>query len=147
MKIIVEEIANLNEVEVIVKCKKRTDNVESIVDTLRLFQKVVSGKKEEQVHLIRPHEIFYFDSVDNKVFCYTKNDVFETKYKLYELEQALSGSTFLRVNKSLIVNVAKIASFKFSTNGKMEATLQNMDKIEISRNYVSALKVMLGGLK
>ena len=147
MKIIVEEIANLDEMEIIVKCKKRTDNVDSIVDTLRLFSKVISAKRDEETYLIKVHDIFYFDSVDNKVFCYTENLVYETKYKLYELENALINTTFIRVNKSLIVNVEKIKSFKFSSNGKMVATLKNGEQISISRNYVSALKVVLGRLK
>lgn len=147
MKIVVEEIVNINETEIIVKCKKRNDNVNSIVDTLRLFDRVITAKKGLETHMIRPHQIYYFDSVDDKVFCYTEREVYETIYKLYEIENALSRSTFLRVNKSVVVNVGKIESFKSSSNGRMVATLLNNEKIEISRNYVQALKVLLGGAR
>ena len=145
MKIVVEEITNISELKIVIKCKKRNDNVNSIVDTLRLFDRVITGKKDSVSHLIRPHEIYYFDSVDDKVFCYTEKSVYETSYKLYEIEKALSRSTFLRVNKSVIINVGKIECFKSSSNGRMEATLKNNDKIDISRNYVAALKLVLGG--
>lgn len=145
MKITVEEIVNIKELEIVVKCNKRNDSVNTIVDTLRLFDRVISGKKEGKTYLIRPHEVLYFDSVDDKVYLYTDKDIYETPYKLYEMENALSRSTFLRVNKSVVLNVAKIQSFKSASNGRMEAMLSNGERIEISRNYVQALKVMLGG--
>jgi len=147
MKIKVQEIANLSEIEIVVNCRERNESVNTIVDTLRLFDRVITGKKEDKTFLIRPHEIFYFDSVNDKVFCYTDKEVYETSYKLYELENALTRSTFLRINKSVIVNFSKIIAFKSESNGRMEATLKNGEKVEISRNYVQALKVVLGGNK
>ena len=113
MKITVEEIANLKETEVVIKCLKRTNKVEAIVDTLRLFDRAINAKREGQTHLIRPHDVYYFDSVDDKVYCYTESEVYETSYRLYELENALTRSTFLRVNKSIILNIAKIESCLF----------------------------------
>ena len=65
---------------------------------------------------------------------------------MYEIETSFRGSPFLRVNKSMILNVTKIREFKSLLNGRMEAVLDNSERIEISRNYVPALKVMLGGM-
>jgi DNA-binding LytR/AlgR family response regulator len=56
------------------------------------------------------------------------------------------GSTFVRVNRNTIVDAAKIRSFRSALNGRMEAHLQNGETVEVSRAYVSALKVMLGGI-
>ena len=89
MKITVEEIANLSETEIIVKCRRRTDSINTVVDTLRLFDRVITGKKDGDTYMVRPHEIYYFDSVNDKVFCYTEKEVYETGYKLYVLESAL----------------------------------------------------------
>lgn len=145
MKIIIEEITNINETEIIVKCKERTDDIDNIVDTLKLFDKTISGKKDKETYIIKPADIFYFDSANDKVFCYTKDDVYETNYKLYEIEQIFQKSTYLRVNKNIVLNINKIKSFKSSFNGRIEATLLNGEMVEISRNYVPALKQKLGG--
>ncbi|NCA66494.1 MAG: LytTR family transcriptional regulator [Clostridia bacterium] len=145
MKITVEEIANITETEVIVKCKERCDNVNSIIATLRLFDNNITVKADGKGFLISAPDIFYFENVEDKVFCYTEKEVYETSYRLYELENIFGNSTFLRINKTIILNANKIKSFKAALNGRMEAKLFNGEMVEISRNYVPALKLMLGG--
>ena len=36
-------------------------------------------------------DIYYFEAVDNKVFLYLEKEVYETKLKLYELEDIFQG--------------------------------------------------------
>jgi DNA-binding LytR/AlgR family response regulator len=50
------------------------------------------------------------------------------------------------VSRTTIVDAAKITSFRSSLTGRMEAKLANGESIEVSRTYVSALKMMLGGM-
>ena len=58
---------------------------------------------------------------------------------------AFSNSMFIRINKYNILNANKIKSFKSGLNGRMEAYLKNGEKVEISRNYSPALKLLLRG--
>lgn len=44
------------------------------------------------VHLL---DVLYFESVDNRIFLYTKEDVMEVKQRLYELEIILSDRDFI----------------------------------------------------
>ena len=145
MKIRVEEIANLGETEVVVRCEKRDGSVDKIVGILERLEDSLLVRKEGRSYRILPRDILYFESVDDKVFVYTRNDVYETALRLYELEDFLRNTTFLRVNKNTIVDSAKIVSFRPVLNGRMEARLQNGESVEISRAYVSALKILLGG--
>lgn len=145
MKIRVEEIANLGETEVVVRCEKRDGSVDKIVGILERLEDSLLVRKEGRSYRILPRDILYFESVDDKVFVYTRNDVYETGLRLYELEEFLRSTTFLRVNKNTIVDSAKIVSFRPILNGRMEARLQNGESVEISRAYVSALKILLGG--
>lgn len=147
MKITIEEIKNSLETEVVIKCKLRDDYVESIVASLRLFDSNVTAKKDGSYFLLSPGEIFYFESVDDKVYCYGEKEVYETSLRLYEIEEKFLGTTFLRVNKSMILNITKISEFKSLINGRMEAVLSNGEKVEISRNYVKALKILLMGIR
>ena len=91
-----------------------------------------------------PKEIFYFEAVDNKVFLYLEKDVYETKQKLYELEELFRGTDFVRVSKSVILNLSKVKSLSPAFNGRFEATMKNGEKLIVSRAYVPALKEKLG---
>ena len=145
MKVRVEEIANLEETEVVVRCEKRDGSVDKIVGILERIEDSLLVRKEGRSYRVVPPDILYFESVDDKVFVYTSNDVYETTLRLYELEDFLRNTTFLRVNKNTIVDSAKIVSFRPILNGRMEARLQNGESVEISRSYVGALKSVLGG--
>jgi DNA-binding LytR/AlgR family response regulator len=145
LKIVIEEILNISETEIVIKCRRRDDYVDSIITSLRLFERKITGKKEGSSFILTAADVYYFESVDDKVFCCAEKEVYETSFKLYEIETTFKGSPFLRVNKSMILNITKIREFKSLLNGRMEAVLDNEERVEISRNYVPALKVMLGG--
>lgn len=147
MKIRIEEIQNLTEEEIIIRCKSRDERVESIISTLTLFDNKIDAKKDGKNYLLKLQDIYYFESVDNKVFCYTEKDVFEVYMKLYEIENTFYNSNFIRISKNMIVDAGKIESFKAQLNGRMEAVLSNGERVEISRNYVPALKLKLKGIK
>ncbi|MBU0997819.1 MAG: LytTR family transcriptional regulator DNA-binding domain-containing protein [Firmicutes bacterium] len=147
MKIVIEEIRNIDETEVIIKCKEIDDEVKKLEAQFKLMDTKILAKKEDRSFALIPSEIYYFESIDNKVFAYLQKEVYEVTNKLYELEEFLKNSTFLRVNKNTVLNASKIHHFKSTMNGRMEATLKNKEVIVISRTYVSGLKMMLGGLK
>lgn len=97
-----------------------------------------------EIYRIKPASIYYIEVVDNKTFLYCKDKVYESRQKLYELEESLANNDFLRVSKSVILNLSKINSLNPALSGRFEATLDNYEKIIISRQYVSDLKKRLG---
>lgn len=94
--------------------------------------------------LLETAEIYYFESVDDRVFAYAQNDVAEVKRKLYELEERLAGGDFIRISKSMILNLSKVKRFAPYVGGRFEALLENGEKVLISRQYVPELKKALG---
>ncbi|MBE0701297.1 MAG: LytTR family transcriptional regulator [Acholeplasmataceae bacterium] len=145
MKIRVEENEKNETLEVVIHCQKINHEVHEIQKALLYFDKTIIGKKDDRSYTLTPNDIFYFDSVDNKVFAYTKDDLFDVNLKLYQLETLLINANFLRINKNTIVNTNKIKSFKSTLNGRMEAKLISDERLDISRMYVPKLKEMLGG--
>ncbi|MBX4271616.1 LytTR family DNA-binding domain-containing protein [Clostridium estertheticum] len=144
MKISIEEIDKNKQEEIIIKCHKLDDEVLQILKQLQTNNDVLIGYDGEIIHRIRRENIFYFEAVDNKVFVYCKEKVFESKQKLYELEEIFEFRNFFRASKSTIVNISKISSVQPSLSGRFEATLDNGEKVIISRQYVSVLKKRLG---
>lgn len=100
--------------------------------------------RESRIHRLRIPDVYYFEAVDNKVFIYGKDKVFESKQKLYELEDMSQGKKFFRASKSVIINLTKISYVRPSISGRFEAKLDNGDSVAVSRQYVSGLKKMLG---
>ena len=144
-KILIEEDNSLNEIEVLLRCPKLDANVDKLVAHIELLNQTIIVQKNQKQIVMPIANILYFESVDEKTFCYASKDMYDTPLKLYEIEALLGRYRFARCYKSIIVNLNKIKSFKSTINGRMEAMLINGERIEISRNYVSAIKTNLGG--
>ena len=120
-----------------------TDSVRSAVDLLENQCRTIPVQTDGKTMMCRTDQIYYIESVDKRSFVYTKAGCYETKHRLYELEELLD-SRFLRSAKAMIVNIRKIRSVKSELNGRMRAELLNGEQIIISRAYVKELKEKLG---
>jgi DNA-binding LytR/AlgR family response regulator len=107
-------------------------------------QKQLTGKIGDEIYFLDYKDVIYFDTADRKTFIYTIDKVYETSLKLYQLEEILHDTSFIRASKNMILNIKKINSIAHTFSGKMTATLVNGEKAEISRNYVQLLKEKLG---
>ena len=143
MKITIEVPKPGEEDEIIVRCAALDDRLMNLIYSLKSEQDKLTGYVEDKIVKLSPKDIYYFESVDNKVFAYTAKGTYEVHKKLYEIETEYAHTDFLRISKSIIVNVAKIAYLKPIFNGRFEAKLKNDEKIIISRQYVLELKKKL----
>lgn len=144
MKITILDTQRDEEDEVIVKCSTLDESLVRLLNSFKSGKEKMTFYKDSKIVLAEPNDIYYFESVEDRVFAYTKNAVYETKAKLYQLEQELSPQDFIRANKAAIVNLNKIESLSPAFGGRFEAVLKNGYKIIISRMYVNSLKVLLG---
>lgn len=143
-KVTITQIDKREEQEVVVRCHDINGEVVSIVEKLKNGDSILLGIKDGKTFQINVRDIFYIESVDNKTYIYLQKDVYETKLKLYELEEKLKGTKLFRCSKSMILNIAKIRSVSPSVNSRLEASLINGEKVIISRQYVGTLKKILG---
>lgn len=144
MKITIEPLQPGAEEEIVI----RANSVDE--ELLRLIREVSAGRtrltgflEDGGITVVEPKTVYYFESVDNRVYAYGEKEVNEVRAKLYELEQTLGGD-FLRVSKSVIVNLKKVRRLTPSLNGRFEALLKNGEKVVISRQYVPELKRHFG---
>ena len=140
MKIIIEEPKESEEEQIIFRCREMTPELLQIIARL----KALVANLGTQIHRIRPSDIYYIEVVENKTFFYCKEAVYESKQKLYELEESLANSDMLRISKSVMLNLSKIKSLSPALNGRFEAILDNGERVIISRQYVAGLKKRLG---
>jgi DNA-binding LytR/AlgR family response regulator len=144
MKITILEKQPNEEDEIIIKCDNIDPNIINLLSNIKSTNTKMTFYKENNINIIEQKDIFYFESVDDIVFAYTKDNVFETKSKLYLLEEELPKNIFFRANKAVILNVDKIKSLSPAFSGRFEAKLENGFRVIISRNYVPKLKELLG---
>lgn len=128
-----------------IRCHEISDEVREIVAFVKSRQGQLTGTADDRMYEIAVSDIFYIESVDNKTFIYCKNREYETKQKLYELEEILREKHFLRVSKSVLLNLMKVSSIKPSLNSRFTAVLFSGEQVIISRKYVPELKKALKG--
>lgn len=145
MNVRIEQIGKQDEALVLIRCYEVTDEVREIESFVKTRQGSLSGVSEAKRYEIAVTDVCYIESVDGKTFLYTSDRVYETAYRIYELEELLKPKHFLRISKPMLVNLMKIQSIQPAFNGRFTAVLRSGEKIIISRNYVKALKSALKG--
>ena len=144
MKITILDKNPEEEDEILIKCDTLDEDLRLLIERIKNRRQKISFLKDSKIFFVELSEILYFESVDDKVFAYTLDQVLETKLKLYQLEENYLPEDFLRANKAVIMNLNKVESLAPAFGGRFEATLKNGYKVIISRNYVPELKKKLG---
>ncbi len=143
MRVELREVTSYDEESAVINAVSVTDNIRNAVDILSNNSTMLPVQTENGTMLVKTGNIYYIESVDKRTYVYTKEKCYETKYRLYELEDIL-GSGFLRCSKAMIVNIRKIRSVKAEMNARLAAELLNGERLIISRGYVKELKRKLG---
>lgn len=73
-----------------------------------------------------------------------QGNVYSVLYKLYELEEKLQESNFIRISKSEIVNLKKIRRLDMSITGTIKVIMLDNSETYTSRRNVTRLKEALG---
>ena len=128
-----------------IRCHQIDDHVEEIVTFIKSRQGRLSGNLDGGIYEIPITDVLYIESVDDRTFIYTQSQVYESRQRIYELEEVLEHSHFIRISKSSIVNLLKIQSIRPALNGRFSALLCNNEEVIISRKYVADFKKALKG--
>ena len=143
MKITILDPSPGEEDEIIIKCRSLDEGLIRLIREYGEDDPRLKCRRDGKIYFIPPEEIFYFESVDDKVFVYCEKEVYEINHKLYELEKMLPRE-FMRSSKSSILCLDRIKSLAPAFGGRFEALLTNGERVIISRQYVPELKRKLG---
>lgn len=144
MKITVRQDESAAEVEIIVACPRITNEIAEILAQISLIGNTVTGIKNGETCFVPLSEILYFESVDEKIFFYTDNAVYETASRLYQLEEKLADTPFARISKSTIANLRKMRSITSQPHSRLCAMMANGERLIVSRQYMNSIKEKLG---
>lgn len=143
MKLYLQEDKTIKEAIVEITYSILDRNIRKVIDMIEKNVIHLEAKKGTQFYTLETQDIYYIESVDNATFIYQKEEVFESNEKLYALEEKLQHTSFIRINKSTIVNMDNLVSVRPLQNYRLEARLKNEEKIIISRHYMKQVKQYL----
>lgn len=129
--------------EIVIRCREHTDEVkliESVVENILRGGSELALSIGNREYYVEKNEILFFETYDGRVCAHTKDRMYQSDYKLFELEDLLPAY-FVRISKSVIANVRKISSLCRELTGNGEITFKECDKTTyFSRGYYKILK-------
>ncbi|NLW15419.1 MAG: LytTR family transcriptional regulator [Erysipelothrix sp.] len=141
MKIKIIEDKTHTENTVTLTCHTITDEIQNLIDE---FENVaLRGIYRGSSYQIIPKDILFFETDLEIVYAHTLTGIYETKYRLYELEEALPRF-FIRISKSSIINTKEVSSVDMAiTSSRAVSFYDSKKKVYVSRKYYPLLKEKL----
>ena len=90
--------------------------------------------------LLDRDDIIRLYTENRKVYIITDEGKYESRQALYELEDNLDQSCFVRLSRFEIANLRRIFSFDLSIAGTIHVTYDNSDETWVSRRYVKVIQ-------
>lgn len=141
MKIRLELDDSKQELEVVIRAAALTAEVEQLHQLLtQLHREPILFYKDTSEYFLPVEEILFFETEGSKIFAHSREEAYEVKLKLYELEERLPR-LFCRISKSTIANTKAIYSLDKSFSGTSRIQFyQSHKQVHVSRHYYHALK-------
>lgn len=133
------------EPKIIILTASITEEINNIVQKLSVDNpRIITGSKNGKVEVLEQNDLIRIFSCNNKVFALTNNGEYLLRFRLYEMEERLDPSQFVRISNSEIINLKKVKNFDLNFTGTICVKLINETVTYVSRRYVSKIKKILG---
>lgn len=130
--------------------KTMNEELSKLVDLL-MKQEVIKhsniiGLLDDVEYVLKLDDIYYFEANGNTIIAVHKDNRYKISMRLYEVEKVVPIHQFMRISKSIIININKIYTIERSFGTPSLITLQNnKGKVLASSQYVKQLKKQLTG--
>ena len=131
------------DIEVLVTYPVRNKTVERVFTLLNSINTQIECYSDDNIKLVSVSDIYYIESTDKKTFICCKNESYLSKFRLYQLNEKLSGNGFVQISKYCIMNINKLDKVKRLFNSRMEAVLSNGSHLCVTRKYLASIKQKL----
>lgn len=144
MKVSLTIDSEFKETKVKIETPKLSESVQELLEFIKGREtEFLVGKIGEMQHILKPEDIYYFHTEKEAVIAVTSTGSYRLKEKLYELEEILPSSKFIRLSKSVIANLYELNRFEASFNGTLCVYFKSGAKEYVSRTYVNHIKEAL----
>lgn len=134
-----------NEPKVIILTGEMTAAISDLARRLTAGElRFLPGYRDGEVLLLDPKQVQRIWAEEQTVLARTESATVTLKTRLYELEERLAGTSFLRISHGEIVNFDHVKSLDLSMAGALSLRLDNGDTTFVSRRYMGKIKAYLG---
>ncbi|MCI9307937.1 MAG: LytTR family transcriptional regulator [Oscillospiraceae bacterium] len=146
MKVEIQIDPSLDEPVAVLRSPSPTEEVEALAARLRgeAVPQPFTVYREREAARVSRSMVLRFYAEDKGVLCQTEQGTFTVRQRLYELEQALEGTRFVRVSNSEIVNLDRVTGLDLTLAGTIKMTLEGGTVCWVSRRYVKKIRSALG---
>lgn len=132
------------EPRIIIETDQITDEIQEIISKLsNSSTRMLTGFRENTLEILNQQEILRIYAQSGKVLAATTSGEYILRFRLYELEQRLDPTCFVRISNSEIINLKKVKGFDLNLVGSIRVTLTDGSVTYVSRRYISKIKQLL----
>lgn len=133
------------EPRIIIETDQITDEIQEIISKLsNSSARMLTGFRENTLEILNQQEILRIYAQSGKVLAATTSGEYILRFRLYELEQRLDPTCFVRISNSEIINLKKVKGFDLNLVGSIRVILTDGSVTYVSRRYISKIKQLLG---
>ena len=103
-------------------------------------------RSQGQVLFLSVEDIDWIEAADYYACLHVGSDTHILRRSLSELEQDLGDEKFIRIHRSIVVNVDRIRGLELQPGGEYEVVLQSKVRLRLSRRYRKRLQDRLGAM-
>jgi hypothetical protein len=107
-------------------------------------EETIVGRKNNLMHKIKLERIFYFEAQEKHIYAMTKSGAYEVSLRLFEIEEKLSGHRFMRISKSIIMNLDKVIGVKVEEDRTLRAFFSKNQSVRVTRSYIKEFRERIG---
>ena len=103
-------------------------------------------RNQGQVLFLNVCDIDWIEAADYYACVHVGSDTHILRRPLSELEKDLGDESFIRIHRSIVVNIDRIRGLELQTNGEYEVVLKSKVRLRLSRRYRRRLQERMGAL-
>ena len=135
MQVEIKIDSSCTEPKIVIHTASITEEVNTLMQRLSEHTPpILTGSKDGKMEVIEPDELFRIYAAGEYLL----------RLRLYEVEERLNPSRFVRISNSEIIHLSKVKNFDLSFSGTIYVKLTNGTTTYVSRRYVSKIKKILG---
>lgn len=145
MQVEIKIDSSYTEPKIIILTASMTEEVAHLMQKLSESNpRIISGSRDGRIKVLDENDLFRIYASNGKVFAVTDSGEYSLRLRLYEAEERLRPSEFVRISNSEIINLKKVKNFDLSFSGTIYVELMNGTTTYVSRRYVPKIKKILG---
>ncbi len=145
MKVELKLDKTIDETKVVIYAKELNNDLSDLINKLQILEKKTKfiGYLKDKAYILDKDDIETFYAENNNVYARVRNQNYKIKQKLYELEEQLKETSFIRISHSEIANFNKVESLEIQGSRVIILKFQSNQITYVSRRYVSKIKQYL----